>query len=147
MIQYTLKCDQSHKFQSWFQSSEAFERLQQAGHISCAICGSSKIEKSLMAPSVSTSRKKVVAPDQDTTPVLNEPQNEMEGALKKMRDYVEQNSDYVGQDFTKEARAMHEGNAPERSIYGEAKIEDAKALVDEGIPIAPLPFMPKRKAN
>jgi hypothetical protein len=147
MIQYTLKCDQSHKFQSWFQSSEAFERLQQAGHISCAICGSSKIEKSLMAPSVSTSRKKVVAPDQDTTPVLSEPQNEMEGALKKMRDYVEQNSDYVGQDFTKEARAMHEGNAPERSIYGEAKIEDAKALVDEGIPIAPLPFMPKRKAN
>lgn len=147
MIQYTLKCDQSHKFQSWFQSSEAFEKLQKAGHVSCAICGSIKIEKSLMAPSVSTSRKAGDAPKEEFVPTLSEPQNEMEGALKKIRDYVEQNSDYVGKDFAKEARAMHEGAAPERSIYGEAKLEDAKALAEEGIPVAPLPFMPKRKAN
>ena len=72
---------------------------------------------------------------------------ERDAAIAKLRDHVETNSDYVGGDFAKEARMMHEGNAPERSIYGEAKLEDAKKLVEDGIPALPLPFIPKRKAN
>lgn len=72
---------------------------------------------------------------------------EVDTAIAKLRAHVEENSDYVGQDFTKQARAMKDGEAPERSIYGEAKLEDAKALIDEGVPVIPLPFTPKRKLS
>jgi hypothetical protein len=71
----------------------------------------------------------------------------MEASIAKMRAHVEMTSDYVGSNFTEQARAMKDGSAPERSIYGEANLEDAKALIDEGVPVIPLPFAPKRKLN
>ena len=92
-----------------------------------------------MAPRVSTSKKK--------TPFLKSGNSAAEQALKELRKHVEKNSDYVGTDFVKEARDMHEGNTPERSIYGEANPIEAKKLIDEGIPVTPLPFAPKRKSN
>ena len=139
MIRYTLKCSDDHEFDSWFQSADAFDRLLGAGHVSCAICGTSEVEKVLMAPAVRPARK-AAAP-------LSAPASPAEEALAKMRRAVEENSDYVGMNFAAEARAIHEGEAPERSIYGEARADEAKKLIEDGVPVAPLPFLPRTKAN
>ena len=141
MIRYSLKCDKAHDFDSWFQSAGAFEALQQAGHVTCPICGSGTVEKSLMAPVVRPARN---APEPKP---LATPQNDIEAALAEMRRQVEENSEYVGMNFAAEARAIHEGAAEERSIYGETRPEEARKLIEDGIPVAPLPFMPARKAN
>ena len=134
MIKFHLKCDQDHAFESWFQSGEAYDKLSAAGMVSCTACGSTKISKSMMAPAVSTST--AVTPPKPT-----------EAMLAKLRERVESSSDYVGTSFAKEARDMHDGVAPERSIYGEANLQDAKKLVEDGIPVVPLPFMPRKKTN
>ncbi len=135
MIKYTIKCEDGHAFESWFQSAEAYEDLAAAGHLTCAVCGSSTVEKAIMAPQVQSSRP------------LSEPSSAAEQKLADMRKHVEENSTYVGGTFAKEARAMHDGDAPERSIWGEAKPDEAKALIEDGVPVAPLPFTPSRKAN
>jgi hypothetical protein len=151
MIQFTLKCDQDHRFDSWFKSAAAFDALAQAGHISCAVCGSSQVTKGMMAPRVSTGKSQVevepVAKDTAPTPVLSEPKGEVEAAIKALREKVEATSDYVGADFVRQARAMHAGDAPERSIYGEARLDQAKELVEEGVQLMPLPFRPKRSTQ
>jgi hypothetical protein len=139
MIRYTLRCDQGHDFESWFASASAYETLQASGHVSCALCGSSSVEKALMAPAVKQG-KTVPAPEAPT-------RAEIEAKLKALREQVEKNSDYVGTNFATEARAMHLGEVPERAIWGEARIDEAKALVDEGVPVAPLPFVPKSRTN
>lgn len=138
MIRYTLVCDQEHQFDSWFQSSQGYDALARAGHVSCAICGSSDVKRAMMAPSV---RPKSSKPD------LKSPHSDVETAVTQMRKDVEDNSEYVGVSFAQEARKMHDDEAPERAIYGEAKLEDAKKLIEDGVPVAPLPFLPKRKAN
>ncbi len=84
---------------------------------------------------------------ENTSPATQAAAAEVEAVLKKMRAEVEKNSDYVGQDFAKEARAMHLGEAPERAIYGETPVSEAKELIDEGIPVVPLPFIPGRNTN
>jgi len=140
MISYTLKCDAGHQFDSWFGSAAAFDGLQEAGHLSCPVCGSTQIQKSLMAPRVSTA-------EGDAMPALREPQSEQEKAVAELRRKVEETSDYVGSDFATQARAMHAGDAPERAIYGEAGFEQAKALVEDGVPVLPLPFAPKKKLS
>lgn len=154
MISYTLKCDNGHRFDSWFQSASAFDTLKNSGHLSCAQCGSAKVEKAIMAPSVTASRDKPPAPAPAapkaapelaaTAPAMPE---EMRAALKKLKEHVEKNSEYVGRDFTKQARDMYLGDVPERPIYGEVTPADAKGLVEDGVPILPLPFTPSKKAN
>jgi hypothetical protein len=141
MIRYSLKCSKGHDFESWFQSAEAYESLRRSGHVSCAVCGAGEVEKLLMAPAVRPARMA------GTRPSLQAPQNDREAALAEMRRHIEMNSDYVGLNFAAEARRMHEGAIDERSIYGEAKVDEARALIEDGIPVAPLPFMPKRQAN
>lgn len=138
MIRYALKCQDDHPFESWFQSAEAYESLRRAGHVACPECGSTEISKALMAPQVQSGRKKES---------LSAVPEGIEAKLAALKAHVEANSDYVGMNFAAEARAMHEGDAPERSIYGEAKLDDAKALIEDGIPVAPLPFLPTRRAN
>jgi hypothetical protein len=133
MIRYDLTCDKDHRFDGWFASAAGFDTLLATGQVACVVCGSAKVEKALMAPAV--------------TPGLTAPRNTAEQALAAMRKKVETESEYVGLNFVTEARAIHAGEAPERSIYGEAKFEEAKALIEEGVPVAPLPFTPKRKAN
>jgi hypothetical protein len=140
MIRYALHCSADHSFESWFQSAGAFESLLAAGHVSCPICGGTQISKSLMAPAVRPARV-------GAAPSLREPGTKQEAALAALRAQVEANSDYVGMNFVTEARAMHEGSQPARAIYGEAKPEDAMKLLEEGVPVAPLPFMPARKTN
>ncbi|MEP3334252.1 DUF1178 family protein [Sedimentitalea sp.] len=141
MIQYALKCAEGHSFDSWFQSASAFDKLMQSGMISCAVCGGTDVEKAIMAPSVRNARN-----DKDAR-ALSTPANPAEQALAELRKKIEKNSDYVGMNFAAEARAMHEGTAPERSIYGEAKADEARKLVEDGVPVAPLPFTPNRKTN
>lgn len=139
MIQYRLKCDNGHQFESWFQSANAYDALVKSGHVTCVDCGSKQVEKAIMAPRVTDSRSKSEAG--------KTARSEWEKALAKLRADVEKNADYVGTKFADEARAMHLGTRPERAIYGEANLQDAKALIDDGIPVAPLPFLPKAKSN
>ncbi len=151
MIQFSLKCDRDHRFDSWFKSASACDTLVQAGHVKCPVCGSEAVSKAIMAPRVSTGRKSA-RPDPDAAspaskgkaPALLEPQSDVEKAISALRKKVEATSDYVGKDFVREARAMHAGEKPERSIYGEARLDQARALAEEGIRMMPLPFRPKR---
>ena len=140
MIRFSLTCDNGHRFDSWFQSSDAFETLKASGHLACAVCGSVEVQKAVMAPAVSSR-------DAEPSPLTEAQPSPAEQAMAAMRKHVETNSDYVGLEFASEARAMHDGDIPERPIYGEAKSDDAKALIDDGIPVAPLPFLPSKKAN
>jgi len=137
MIKFALRCGDGHHFDSWFQSDEAFASLASAHRLSCPDCGNTEIEKALMAPKVRDSRKAASETDEA----------EREKALAELRRQVEENSEYVGLNFSTEARAIHEGTAPERAIYGEAKIDEARALIEDGVPVAPLPFSPRRKMN
>ena len=141
MINYTLKCDQNHTFDSWFKSAEAFEMLVKKSMLVCSECGSTKITKAIMAPSVSTSRKK------DNKPSELEKKSKLKNDILELKKKIEANSEYVGNNFANEARSMYLGETPERSIYGEAKADDAKKLIDDGIPVMPLPFLPAKKAN
>lgn len=155
MIQYSLKCTEGHGFDSWFQSAAAFDKLRDAGMVACAICGTTKVEKELMAPSLGRTRGDAGrghaedegrGADRPRGP-LSQPASPAEQALARLRKHVEQNSDYVGDRFVHEARAIHAGEAPERPIHGEARAADARALIEEGVPVAPLPFTPRTKSN
>jgi hypothetical protein len=161
MINYTLKCANDHRFDSWFQAADAFDKLKAAGMVSCAICGDTSVEKAMMAPRVRPARSAAAQPPETSPPPaaetaaiptpapgpLSAPASPAEQALKELRTHVEANSDYVGKDFASEARAIHDGEAPERPIYGEAKVEEAKALIEDGVPVTPLPFNIGRKTN
>ena len=139
MINYSLKCANGHVFESWFQSATAFEKLHSSDLVTCSVCGSTQVQKAIMAPRVKKSDK-----GRESLPIV---QSEKDSKIAELKKYVETNSDYVGQNFAQEAREMHEGTAPERSIYGEARPEEAKKLLEDGIPVLPLPFAPKRKTN
>ena len=146
MIRYTIRCSADHSFDSWFQSAGAFDDLVSAGHLSCPVCGSASVEKALMAPAVRPARNRRASGPADDRP-LSAPGSEAEAALAALRREIERNSDYVGLQFAAEARRIHAGDAPERSIYGEARPEEARALIEDGVPVAPLPFVPVRKTN
>ena len=154
MIRYTLKCENDHRFESWFQSAEAFDTLLKQGLTACPSCGASRVEKSLMAPTVRPARKaasprpaepETPDPAPQTMAAPNDP--EIAEAMQKLRAHVEQTSEYVGDSFAKEARAIHEGESPERAIYGQANVEEAKKLAEDGIPALPLPFIPRQKTS
>ena len=140
MIRYALKCQAGHDFESWFQNAAAYDALAAGGHLSCAICGSAEVEKSLMAPAVG-------APATGERTDLTKPANPVEEAMAALRRQIEEKSEYVGLNFAAEARRIHQGDAPERAIYGEARPDEAKKLLEDGVPVAPLPFVPGRKTN
>jgi len=141
MIQYALKCAKGHKFESWFQSANAYDRLVRAGHVACAICGENEVEKDIMTPRVTVLRKG------DAPQRVLDPETERAAQLATLRKRVEETSDYVGADFASEARAIHDGDKPNRAIYGEARPDEARSLIEDGVPVAPLPFMSTRKTN
>lgn len=167
MIRYSLRCAQSHDFESWFQSAAAFDRLAQEGHVTCPLCGDRDVVKALMTPSVmveprsrgtraeasETAGPMAPAPaasgrpPSGGSPHLRGTPSDLERQLAELRDKVERESDYVGLRFAAEARAMHDGTAPERPIWGEARADDARKLIEDGVPVAPLPFVPRRKAH
>lgn len=148
MIKFTLKCKKDHQFESWFQSAAAFDKLDAAGMVSCAVCGDGSVEKAMMAPSVRASRNAAPAPQAPSAGGgLSAPTDDRARAIAALKRQVEENSEYVGTSFAKRARDMHDGVTPDRPIHGEAKPEEARRLIEDGVPILPLPFVPSRKSN
>ena len=139
MIRYSLRCEDGHAFDAWFPNADGFEELRARGLVECAECGSTEVDRALMAPQVRPARKAPAKPDPDA----------MARAVARMRAEVEKTSDYVGKSFAAEARAIHEGTSTREKpgIWGEATAKEAKALVEDGIPIVPLPFGPREKQN
>ncbi|HEY9037957.1 MAG TPA: DUF1178 family protein [Roseovarius sp.] len=142
MIKFSLKCAEDHRFDSWVESAASFDKLARAGLVTCAECGSTAVTKGIMAPSVQAARSAAPA-----TRTLAAPETAAERAIAALRKKIEANSEYVGKDFARKAREMHDGTAPERAIYGEARIDEARKLAEDGVPILPLPFRPARKVN
>ncbi len=145
MIVFDLLCGNDHEFESWFQDSDAFEKLSKAGHVACPICGDTKISKSLMAPAVSGTKKKSNEKMAISAKAAQQMGKYME-AVKEMREQVEKNCDYVGEKFPEEARKMHYGEAETRNIYGEATDTEAEALQEEGVEVQRIPWAPSEDA-
>lgn len=165
MIHYRLRCTAGgHEFEGWFKDSAGFEKLAKAGLVECTVCGSTAVEKALMAPAVVSSRKKAKPPPAEQPPKGEAPQPpaaappvpsgpgprvaagpmpaQVLAMLQRLRAEVEKSCDYVGKDFAEEARKIHNGEAEARGIYGEATDAEAEALADEGIEVARLPWVP-----
>ncbi len=133
MIRYALVCTAGHEFEGWFPGIDACDAQLDKGMVTCPDCGSAEVQKALMAPSVSTRKD--------------------DGGLKKhamalavhraklvaLREHVEQNFENVGEKFPEEARRIHYGETERRDIYGEASLDDARELIEEGVEVAPLP--------
>jgi hypothetical protein len=168
VIRYNLVCDRAHDFESWFQNSAAFDRQAKRGLVTCPVCDSAKVEKALMTPQLTRSRKgRAAAGDQPTesatsaavdtpaapeTPASASPvalmsaeEREFRSKLKDLRAHLTKNADYVGPQFSEQARQMHYGEIEHRSIYGEASADEAKSLHEEGIAFHPLPVLPDER--
>ena len=141
MIRYALACAQDHEFEGWFGASADFDDQQARGLLECPVCGSRDVRKQIMAPSVVGSRKTV----QDESPARM--QAMMMEAMGRVRRHVEENFDDVGDAFAREARASHEGRAEERGISGQASPKEVRELVEDGVPVAPLPPKPPEKTE
>lgn len=152
MIRYDLRCERGHAFESWFQNSSAYDSQVKRKLVSCPDCGSVKIEKAIMAPRIGGKTKEREAAPQpeaatdvaapSSTPLMMAQERELRAKLKELRDHVVKNADNVGEKFPDEARKMHYGDIEHRPIYGEASPDEARALIDEGIEVAPLPILP-----
>jgi hypothetical protein len=152
MIRYNLRCEKGHAFESWFQSSAAYEVQEKRKLVSCPSCGSVKVERAIMAPQIVTRKgREQAAPapaapaettGSESTPLLMAQELELRTKLKELRDHIVKNADNVGERFPNEARKMHYGDIEHRPIYGEASAEEARALIDEGVEVSPLPVLP-----
>jgi hypothetical protein len=155
MIHYNLRCAKGHAFESWFQSSSAYETQEKRKLVSCPVCGSTKVERAIMAPQVVSKKGREQAVSEPLpaptttevaapapTPLLMAQEQELRAKLKELRDHIVKNADNVGEKFPNEARKMHYGDIEHRPIYGEASPDEAKALIDEGVEVMPLPTLP-----
>ena len=155
MIHYNLRCAKGHAFESWFQSSSAYETQEKRKLVSCPVCGSTKVERAIMAPRVVSKKGREQAVSEPLpaptttevaapapTPLLMAQEQELRAKLKELRDHIVKNADNVGESFPNEARKMHYGDIEHRPIYGEASPDEAKALIDEGVEVMPLPTLP-----
>jgi hypothetical protein len=154
MIRYTLRCETGHEFESWFQSSSAYESQERRHLISCPACGSAKVERAIMAPRIIGKRGRdkaapeaaappAEAPATESTSLMMAQERELRAKLKELRDHIVKNADNVGERFPNEARKMHYGDIEHRPIFGEASPEEARALIDEGVEVSPLPTLPE----
>jgi hypothetical protein len=156
VIRYALHCDQGHAFESWFQSSAAYDKQAKRALVTCPTCGSAKVEKAIMAPRLARAEGADPPPPailptpplpslvRGKTPVaiMSPPERELRKKLKELRDHLTKNADYVGPRFPEQARKIHYGEIEHRSIYGEASPEEAKEMHEEGIEFHPLPILP-----
>ncbi|MBR0756555.1 DUF1178 family protein [Bradyrhizobium jicamae] len=158
MIRYTLRCEQGHEFESWFQSSSAYETQERRHLINCPSCGSAKVERAIMAPRIIGKKGRGRAPEppaaaaatpaptevaNESTALMMAPERELRAKLKELRDHIVKTADNVGDRFPNEARKMHYGDIEHRPIYGEASPEEARALIEEGVEVSPLPTLPE----
>lgn len=137
MIRYSLVCKERHDFEAWFRNSDDFEGQRRRALVACPSCGSTEVEKALMAPAVSTGRKR-----EKMALAMGEAQKEALAELKILSKKMRANADYVGDRFAEEARRIHFGEAEQRGIYGEATTEEARALAEDGVEFMPLPVFP-----
>jgi hypothetical protein len=155
MIRYNLHCDRGHAFESWFQSSAAYESQEKRKLVNCPVCGSAKVERAIMAPQIVSKKGRDSAPapapaaaaatevtPPSSTPLLMAQERELRAKLKELRDHIVKNADNVGERFPNEARKMHYGDIEHRPIYGEASPNEARALIEEGVEVSPLPVLP-----
>ena len=153
MIHYHLRCERGHAFESWFQSSSAYEAQEKRKLVNCPACGSAKVERAIMAPQIVSKKGRetplpapaATAPEATSpasTPLLMAQDRELRAKLKELRDHIVKNADNVGERFPNEARKMHYGDIEHRPIYGEASPDEARALIEEGVDVAPLPVLP-----
>jgi hypothetical protein len=155
MIRYSLRCERGHAFESWFQSSAAYESQEKRKLVSCPSCGSVKVERAIMAPRIVSKKGREIAPPApaasvapaeitttESTPLLMAQERELRAKLKELRDHIVKNADNVGERFPNEARKMHYGDIEHRPIYGEASPDEARALIEEGVEVSPLPVLP-----
>lgn len=138
MIRYSLSCDKAHEFEGWFAGSADFDQQVERGLVSCPVCNSLQVTKALMAPSVSTARKQ----DEMRSLAMDTAQKAVLAKVKETLAEIRANTEDVGERFPEEARKIHYGEADQRGIIGQATLQEAKALVEEGIDIAPLPIIP-----
>jgi hypothetical protein len=154
MIRYSLRCERDHAFESWFQDSAAYDAQVKRKLVLCPVCDSVQVEKAIMAPRIVGKKGRdraepappmapVDAPSTTPTPLLMAQERELRAKLKELRDHIVKNADNVGDSFPNEARKMHYGEAEHRPIYGEASPEEARALIDEGVEVSPLPVLPE----
>jgi len=150
MIHYSLRCARGHAFESWFQSSSAYEDQEKRKLINCPVCGSSKVERAIMAPQIASRKGResqapapaAAADPSPSTQLVMTQERELRAKLKELRDHIVKNADNVGERFPTEARKMHYGDIEHRPIYGEASPEEARSLIDEGVEVTPLPVLP-----
>ncbi|MEP4106197.1 MAG: DUF1178 family protein [Nitratireductor sp.] len=140
MIRFSLHCDTGHDFEAWFRGNDDYD-AQAARHlVACPHCGSTKVEKTLMAPAVSTGRRR-----EKLALAANAEQKKAMAKLKELAHKMRENADYVGDKFAEEARKIHFGETEARGIYGEATAEEAKGLVEGGVEFIPIPDFPDDK--
>ncbi|MEM6498445.1 MAG: DUF1178 family protein [Pseudomonadota bacterium] len=139
MISYNLRCAKDHEFEGWFKDSSAFQAQQDAGDIECPLCGDRHIEQALSRPNIATGRQRDAA-KQDAA-------IQMRQALKDFRRKVESTHEDVGTRFAEEARKIHYGEVEERGIYGKATAEEATGLLEEGVAVAPIPWVEDKQDN
>ncbi|WP_084581731.1 DUF1178 family protein [Sphingomonas azotifigens] len=145
MIVFDLKCSGNHVFEAWFKSSAAYAEQRAQGLIACPLCGDREVAKAVMAPAVAAKGNQGAG----TPPVTPEAFKAALAALAQLQAKQLETSQWVGKAFAEKARAMHAGDAPEAPIHGQATLAEAKALVDEGVPVAPLlvPVVPPEARN
>ncbi len=140
MIRFSLHCDQGHEFEGWFRDNADFDRQSGMKLVACPVCNSQAVQKSLMAPAVSTSRGK-----EKIAMALGDTQKQILDEMRELSRNVRENADYVGDKFAEEARKIHFGEAETRGIYGEASREDVHSLLVDGVDVLPLPVFPEDK--
>ena len=138
MIKYNLKCQNDHEFESWFSDSEEFDKLNQKKLLECIYCNSKKINKSIMSPMISNSKNK-----EDLIRILNNKFQKEKNKLLKLRNYIENNFEFVGKDFSKRVREVYYDKKSKRSIYGTATQEEKDELAEEGIDLLSIPWVSK----
>ncbi len=139
MIVYDIKCTHEHVFEAWFKDSEAFDEQVEADGVSCPVCGTTDVQKALMAPRLNKGKSADAAK-------VQEQMGRYVAAMNEMRRQVEDNCDYVGDNFAEEARKIHYGEAESRGIYGEATNDEASSLSDEGVEFQKIPWAPREDA-
>jgi hypothetical protein len=140
MIRYALACEHAHEFEGWFGSSADYDDQAGKGLLECPVCATKSVKKQIMAPALAGVRKTA----QDEAPARAQMMME---AMGRLRRHVEATFDDVGDAFASEARAIHEGRAEDRGIYGQASPKEVRDLARDGVPIAPLPPKPPEKAE
>ena len=142
MIKYALACEHGHEFEGWFGASADFDDQAARGLLECPVCASKAVRKQIMAPAIGGTKAQ-----NSGAGLPPEARQMMMEAIGKVRAHVEENFDYVGDTFAREARDIHEGRSEERGIYGEASPAEVKALVEDGVPVAALPPAPPKKTD